>query len=45
MGNPKRKKCSAYLEKIKKGSNIFKMSKRLVQKLLEPTQRSMMELF
>ena len=30
MGNQKRRKCSAYLERIKKGTNIFKTSKRLV---------------
>ena len=30
MGNPKRRKCCAYLERIKKRTNIFKMSKRLV---------------
>ena len=33
MGNPKRRKCSAYLEKIKKQTNIFKMSKQFVLKL------------
>ena len=30
MGNPKRRKGRAYLEKIKKRTNIFKTSKRLV---------------
>ena len=30
MGNPKSRKCSAYLEKIKKRTNIFKTPKRLV---------------
>ena len=28
MGNPKRRKCSTYLERIKKRTNVFKMSKR-----------------
>ena len=52
MGNPKRGKFSGYLERIKKGTNIFKMSKRLIkvwvtypEAYLQPTQRSMMELF
>ena len=30
MRNPKRRKCRAYLERIQKRTNIFKMSKRLV---------------
>ena len=30
MGNPKRRKYCAYLERIQKRTNIFKMSKRLV---------------
>ena len=30
MGNPKRRKPSVYLEKIKKRANIFKTSQQLV---------------